>query len=402
MSRWLKSLVVMIALLPVLALPPAPVVAQSSDTTSSSDEKHGLDHAPQTREDGWATARPSEAGFDAARLAALTADIRSGKIHNVHAVIIEHGGRLIYERYFAGPDERWGDPIGNVEFNRESLHDLRSVSKSVATALLGIALEGKHREALERPITSYFERLNGAFGPGVETVTLKHVLTMTAGLEWNEMTVPYTSSENDEIRLYYTDDPVALVLSRPVRETAGSSWYYNGGLSQVVAGVVRSITGKPIHKYAEEVLFGPLGITDYEWLGSSRWKPGTSPSAASGLRMRARDLAKIGSVFLHQGMWDGRQIVPADWVELSGQHHVSEIPWGRSTATYGYGFMWYPGITSGDPGHRVLRAAGNGDQRIFVLPELRLAITIFAGNYNVWSHRSDAKILDHVMAAHIQ
>ena len=357
------------------------------------------DKAPEALDDGWATAAPSEAGFDPSGLEELTRAVESGAIHNVHAVVIEHAGRLVYERYFKGPDERWGDSIGQVAFTRDSLHDLRSVSKSVATALLGIALAGTHREALERPITSYFEHLKGSFGTGVEKVTLKHVLTMTAGLEWNEMTVPYTSADNDEIRLYYTSDPVALVLARPVRDPVGTKWYYNGGLSQVVAGVIRRKTGEPIHKYAEKVLFGPLGIKNYEWLGSSRWKAGMSPSAASGLRMRARDLAKIGSVYLHKGAWNGRQIIPADWIELSGQSHVEKIPWGRSTGAYGYGFMWYPGRLKGPEGYRLIRAAGNGDQRIFILPELKLSITMFAGNYNVYTHRSDARVLERVMAA---
>ncbi len=358
-----------------------------------------LDQAPPVLDDGWSTARPSEAGFDPSAFAELTKAIESGEIHNAHAVVVEHAGRLIYEQYFSGPDERWGESLGNVTFSRDTLHDLRSISKSVATALLGIALEGKHLGALERPITSYFPDLKGQFGAGVENVTLKHVVTMTAGLEWNEMTEPYTSSENDEIRLYSVPDPVALVLARPVRDPVGSKWYYNGGLSQVVAGVVRRETGLALNEYADKALFGPLGISDYEWLGSSRWKPGTSPSAASGLRMRARDLAKIGSVYLHGGAWNGKQIVPADWVELSGQHHVEHIPWGRSTGTYGYGFMWYPGKTKGPEAHRLIRAAGNGEQRIFLLPDLKLAITVFAGNYNDYTNRSDARVLERVLAA---
>ena len=95
------------------------------------------------------------------------------------------------------------------------------------------------------------------------------------------------------------------------------------------------------------------------------------------------------------------KIIPENWVDLSGQHHVEQIPWGRSTGTYGYGFMWYPGKLNGEPGHRVIRAAGNGDQRVFVLPDLKLCITIFAGNYNEW-HKTDAKILEYVMAARKQ
>lgn len=393
-------------LLPVIGLIlttlPMAAMAQNTSSTSPASASQNLDQPPQSLDDGWATIKPSEAGFDPAALASLTQAAESGAIHNVHAVLVEHAGRLVYERYFKGSDERWGEPVGTVSFNRDSLHDLRSVSKSVTTALLGIALAGNYHEVLARPITSYFDDLKGSFGSGVEKISLQHVLTMTAGLEWNEMTVPYTNSSNDEIRLYYTSDPVAMVLGRTAQDPAGSKWYYNGGLSQVVAGLIRRKTGLPLHKFAEKVLFEPLGITTYEWLGSSAWKTGTSPSAASGLRMRARDLAKIGSVFLHKGVWKGRQVIPADWIDLSTQPHVEKIPWGRSTGTYGYGFMWYPGRTKGAENYRLIRAAGNGNQRIFILPDLHLAITVYAGNYNDYSHASDAKVLDHVLAARIQ
>ena len=374
----------------------AMVNAQSENQVELASDSNLVDEKPQALNDGWETARPSDAGFDTAGLVGLTEAVNSGEIHNVHAVLIEHGGKLVYEQYFEGPDEAWGGDLGLVKFDHNTLHDLRSVSKSVASALVGIALEGKYREALERPIVEFFPELEGQFAPGVEDITLKHVLTMTAGFEWNEMTVPYTNPDNDEIRLYYSDKPIARVLARPVITPPGSQWYYNGGLSQVLTGVVRNVTGQAFQVFAQERLFKPLGITHYEWLGPAGWD---APSAASGLRMRTRDLAKIGSLFLHKGVWQGQQIIPAEWVELSGEHHVKEIPWGRSTATYGYGFMWYPGRANGPDAHRIIRAAGNGNQRIFILPDLKLNIIVYAGNYNDYSHRSDAKVLDRVLGA---
>lgn len=386
----LAPLICLLQICLLIVLQPSPGSAQTTEVP---------DQAPINLIDGWTVAKPSTTGFDPAGLAKLSKAITTGEIHNVHAVIIEHAGRLVYEQYGAGPDFAWGEDLGHVDFNHESLHDLRSVTKSVTTALLGIALAGKHRQALDKPVIEYFPELAGKFGPGVQDITLKHVVTMTAGLEWNEMTVPYTDAANDENQMDYAEDPIAMILARPVRDPVGSKWYYNGGLSQVVAEVIQRITGQPIAKYARQSLFAPLGIKKFEWFGSSAWKDGVGPSAASGMRMRARDLAKIGSVYLHQGKWNGRQIIPADWVDLSGQHHVKEIKWGRSTGFYGYGFMWYPGTTRGPERHRLIRAAGNGNQRIFILPNLNLSITVFAGNYNDYSHKSDAKVLDHILAA---
>ncbi len=357
-----------------------------------------VDNAPVQLQDGWAVARPSEAGFDPAALGTLTESIERDQIPNVHAVVVEQAGRLVYEHYLGGEDQRWGDPIGRIQFDHDSLHDLRSVTKSVTSALLGIALDGNYAEAIDRPIIDYFKDLEDSFGDGVEEITLRHVLTMTAGLEWNEMVIPYTSRSNDEIRLYFTSDPVAMVLGRPVRDPVGTKWYYNGGLTQVLAGLIQRKTGKPLDKFAEEMLFGPLGITSYEWLGSPGWKPGESPSAASGLRLRARDLTKIGALFLNRGSWNGRQVIPAEWVELSTQRHVQDIPWGRG-GVYGYGFMWYPGQTKGPDGTRIVRAVGNGDQRLFIVPDAEIVVTVFAGNYNNFRHASGDRVFDKIMTA---
>ena len=357
-----------------------------------------LDQAPARRDDGWAVAAPTEAGFDPAALAALTVDIGNNNIRNVHAVIVEHAGRLVYEQYSSGQDERWDRPIGDISFDHDSLHDLRSVTKSVTTALLGIALGDDYQDAIQRPIVEYFEDLNGKFGAGVEDITLRHVLTMTAGLEWKELGVPYT--ENDEIRMNDAPDPIGMVLGRPVRDPVGSRWTYNGGLTQLLAGLIHRKTGKHIDKFAEETLFGPLDITRYEWLGSTVWRPEKFPSAASGLRLRARDLAKFGSLFLHKGAWKGQQIVPAAWVELSTQRHVQTIPLGTDGAV-GYGFMWYAARMGGNDGDHVIVAAGRGDQRIFIVPEKQIVVTVFAGNYGNPEYRSGSKVFARVMAARL-
>ena len=209
-----------------------------------------------------------------------------------------------------------------------------SVSQSVTSALLGIALANDFATVLARPIGSFFSHLK--LRPELDAVTLEHVLTMTAGLEWNEMTVPYTGPKNDELQMSIVEDPIELVLSRPLRDKPGSAWYYNGGLTQVLVGVIKQITGKPFDTFAKEALFAPLGVTQYEWLGSPKWDP-HMPSAASGLRMRARDLARFGSVFLHGGTWADRRIVPEAWVDRSIQRHVQAsgpgTPWS-------YGYQW--------------------------------------------------------------
>ena len=332
------------------------------------------------------------AGFDPAALEKITADVNRGAYPNTHALLIEHDGRLVYEQYFSGTDERWGESLGVRTFDQDSLHDLRSCSKSVTSAILGIALGANYAKALERPIGSYFPHLKPR--PELDAVKLKHVVTMTAGLEWNEMDVPYTNPKNDEIQMSNAKDPVALYLSRPVRHKPGEVWYYCGGATQVLAGVVRQVTGKPLDVYGKQVLFEPLGIRQYEWIPYKNAEPPV-PLAASGLRMRARDLARFGSVYLHGGKWEGRQIVPAAWVEASIERHVPSLRAWSGPAKYGYGYQWWIGSPGGID---VAAAVGNGNQRVFIARKERVAVTIFAGEYNKFAGHSE-RLFGAVMGA---
>lgn len=336
--------------------------------------------------------RAASTEFDPAALTKLTADLKAGVFPNTHAVLIEHDGRLVYEQYFAGTDQRWGMPIGDRVFDADSLHDLRSVSKSVTSAILGIALGEDFEKAVAQPIGAFFPHLK--LRPELDALKLQHILTMTAGLEWNEMTVPYTDPKNDELQMSLVKDPVELVLMRPLRESPGARWYYNGGTTQVLAGVVGKVTGKPFAVFAKEALFAPLGITSYEWVGPPKWDPPV-PAAASGLRLRARDLARFGSLYLNRGKWNGRQIVPAPWVERSLQRHVQSISDTGRRAGWGYGYQWWLAKLEG---LEVPAAIGNGNQRVFLVPKERLAVTIFAGEYNKFEGHSE-RLFAAIMAA---
>jgi CubicO group peptidase (beta-lactamase class C family) len=341
----------------------------------------------------WVLGDAAEAGFDPAALDQLVLDIEAGMFPNTHALLIEHDGALVFERYFSGSDERWGEPIPTRVIGPDSLHDLRSVSKSVTSALLGIALAGDFSEAVARTVADYLPDLELEAGP--REITLHQVLTMTTGLQWNEMTVPYTDPTNDEIRLYSAGDPALYVMTRPIEHEPGSTWYYSGGSTQVLASVISKLTGQRLDEFAQERLFEPLGITEFEWLGPGNWTP-DNPAAMSGLRLRARDLAKIGSLYLHGGGWRGRQVVPRAWVDRSMARHVQEVGEWSDGGVWGYGYQWWVGDLP--TGQRVVAGVGNGNQRLFVIPAERLVVTVFAGEYNVFEGHSE-RILDRVLAA---
>lgn len=351
-------------------------------------ESDGRSGVPEGADD-WLIGNATEAGFDVAALEQLALDIEAGEFPNTHALLIEHEGSLVFERYFSGPDERWGDPIAMRIMGPDSLHDVRSIAKSVTSVLLGIALQGDFESAAARPIAEYLPSFTAT--PEQRAITLHHILTMTAGLEWNEWDVPYTDPNNDEIRLYDASNPALYVMNRPIEHEPGSTWYYSSGTTQVLATVIFELTGQTLGDYAREHLFAPLGITAFEWLGPEGWMP-DNPAAMSGLRLTARDLAKIGSLYLHGGRWQGHQIVPEAWVERSSTRHVAEtgIQW------WSYGYQWWVGDLP--TGGRVIAGVGNGNQRLFILPGERLVVTIFSGEYNRFEGHSE-RILDRVLAA---
>lgn len=158
----------------------------------------------------------------------------------------------------------------------------------------------------------------------------------------------------------------------------GEHWIYNGGATALLARLIAKGTGKSLHEFAQQTLFGALGITGTEW---ECGKDGEA-LAASGLRITPRDLARIGVMALNGGRWDGQQVVPAEWLAASFTPAVS-MPDGRR-----YGYQWYLGAVGRDDGRRGVRweemvsAIGNGGQRLFLLPRLELVVAVTAGNYD--------------------
>ena len=342
---------------------------------------------PPALGDGWKTATAESLSIDTNRLAALTASLRAWPELGVHAVLIERSGRLVYEEYFDGFDERWGTPLGRVSMAAGSIHDLRSVTKSVVSALAGIAVGEGAIKSLDQPLVEWFPEYPDLNTADRRRLTLAHVLGMTSGLEWNE-DMPYTDPRNDEIRMTRDPDPLRYALSRAFAHDPGAEFNYNGGLVQAMAAVIQRAVKMPIQEYARKKLWEPLGIDTVEWVGDLAGMP----SAASGLRLRARDLAKFGSLYMHRGEWNGRRVLPADWVERStrrnfrfarqaGRDRSRTVPEAEGAFGYAY-FWWYSCYPTSRGLVEARTAVGNGQQRIFVLPGLDMVVTILAGRYN--------------------
>ncbi|HZY81578.1 MAG TPA: serine hydrolase [Cyclobacteriaceae bacterium] len=315
-------------------------------------------------------ATPESVDADTATLQKMTTAIRNNEYSNVHSVLIAREGKLVYEEYFKGKDENWGDPIGEVTFNSETLHDIRSISKSVVSACVGIAIAQGKLKDVNQSVFDFFPEFEKYKTGDRAKLTLEHLLTMSSGLHWNE-DVPYDNPENSEVLMANASNPVEFVLSREMDTIPGVVWKYNGGTTQLLAAIIRKVSGKDVDEFAKENLFGPLGISNFEWI---HYPATTMPAAASGVRLRPYDLLKFGLLYYNGGSWNGKQILSKEWVDASFTKHVNRGEDGG----YGYQFwMW------NDP-YPMVVAVGNGDQRIFFNKELNLVVVTTAGNYNKW------------------
>jgi CubicO group peptidase (beta-lactamase class C family) len=230
----------------------------------------------------------------------------------VHSVVVTRHGKLVFEQYFPGLDQPWREKEALREFTATSIHDMRSASKSVISLLVGIAIDRKLIASADEPVVKFFPEYQAVKQAGWDSITLRHLLTMSSGIKWDE-TLPWGDPNNDEPHLAFDADPLRYVLSKPMAAVPNTVWAYNGGGTDLLGNLLERVSGKPLAQFAGEVLFNPLGITDFEWKNHKNEKI----AAAAGLRLRPRDAAKLGQLVLGRGAWNGKQIVPVEWIEQS-------------------------------------------------------------------------------------
>ena len=299
----------------------------------------------------------------------LDQGVARGELLNLHGVFVARGGRVLVERYYPGPDERWGRPMGPVAHGPLVPHDLRSVSKSVVGLLYGIALAEGRVPAPDTPLLDAFAaHADLARDEPRRAIRVADALGMSMGLEWNE-DLPYNDPRNSEIAMERSADRIRYVLDRPIVAAPGTQWRYNGGTTVLLADLITRGSGLPLLRYAQDKLFTPLGITEAEWTAG----PSGQPAAASGLRLRLPDLARIGQLLLQQGEWQGRTVVPKAW--------LTESLTPRLPAWDGlkYGYQWF--IAQNADGSPVWMAIGLGGQRLVMAPSLQMVYGLTMGNY---------------------
>ncbi|HEV8390539.1 MAG TPA: serine hydrolase, partial [Dongiaceae bacterium] len=290
------------------------------------------DIQPASLADGWAVASPESAGLNGDLIRGIGPHFESWTDANAHAILIARRGKLVYERYFTGEDQAWGKALGRVTYDTTKLHDLRSITKSVTSLLVGVAVDRGWIGDLDASVFSFFPEHADLRTPDKDAITLRHLLTMSAGFAWNE-DLPYSNPHNSERVMTDAPDRCRYVLEQPLIRPPGRAYNYNGGATALLAAILRKAADRPVDALAQRELFDPLGISDVEWI---RYTDGT-PVVASGLRMRPRDLLKIGQIVLSGGAWQGRRIVSASWMEDSTAPHIN------GEGLFFYGYQWWLG-----------------------------------------------------------
>jgi len=337
---------------------------------------------PVARDNGLSVASVNEDKLiDRGALCRMADRLAASSEANIHAVLVARGGKLVFERYFRGSDEIpgrfYGRRVENVSFDADTLHNVKSVSKSIASLAVGIAIDRGLIRSVNEPIFSFFPELSDLRSPEKEPIQLVHALTMSMGLKWVEAT-PDTGDDNDEVRMHMAPDPCRYVLGLAATARPGQEFFYNTGALALVSAIVRKATGRPLDEFARETLFEPMGITGVEWI---RVKGDTD--AGGGLRLRPRDMAKIGQLVLAGGRWNDRQLVSKAWIE------TSTAPKLKATDNQSYGYLWWLGRSRlAERDILWVGALGRGGQSIRIVPEFDLVVVVTAGYYQDYSPRA--------------
>jgi CubicO group peptidase (beta-lactamase class C family) len=328
--------------------------------------------APVATEDGWSIATPEDVGFDPAALCQWSERRIATPRDNIHTILVVRQGKLVFEQYFTGDDERGGRPVGQVTYDRTMLHDLRSVSKTVTALLVGIALAQKQLASLDQPIFDFFPEYADLRTPDKARITLRHLLTMSTGLDWDETRTPYTDPNNSAVRMIRAVDSYRYVLSEPVVTPPGDKYTYSSGSTELLGAILHKATGQRLDALARTVLFEPLGIVDVEWMRNADG----NTAASWGLRLRPRDMAKLGQLVLAHGLWQGRQIVPREYLD------EVTAPQIQGAGAYFYGYQMWVGRSLVHKREIDWAAGfGLGGQRVFVIPSVDLVVVLTAGLY---------------------
>jgi CubicO group peptidase (beta-lactamase class C family) len=334
----------------------------------------------------WARSAPGEEGIDPAAIEGLVADIRAGNYGLIDHFTLIRNGRMVADYHFEQDYEsiataydttnhqyNYDHPDWHPYYQGTDLHTLQSVTKSVTSVALGIAVDKGLISGVTSPAMSFFQSYEPDLSdPRKGAMSLEDLLTMRSGIEWREDT-PYTDQSNSCILMEASQEWVPFVLGHPMDADPGSVWEYNSGASVLLGKIVEVATGQRVDDWTAEYLFGPLGIRDYHW----KITPSGEVDTEGGLYLSAHDLARIGYLLLRRGMWREMRVVSEAWVAVSTSPVVKDIVPENGRADAGYGYQWWVPDHNGEEA-QVFAGNGYGGQFLLVAPAYDI-VAVFNG-----------------------
>ncbi len=330
------------------------------------------------------TVSPADQNIDESRLNQLVDEIERGLWGLVDSLLISRDGQMVMEKYFRDYD-------GTIP------HRMYSTTKSITSMLIGIAMEQGHIQSLDQKLLDFFPEYERSdilnYDDRKEAITLEDVLTMRAGFDWNEHSTRYTTPNNPTTHLFASPDWMKHMLDLPMATAPGTFYRYNSGATMLLSGIIRNTTGLNTVEFAVENLFGPLGITNFDWEEG----PEDIFNTGWGSFLTPRDMMKIGLMVLNDGMWEGQQIVTKEWLNQSTS---SFVPRGAGA----YGFQWWMMPLSGVSGHTpnpsdIDYTSGWGGQHIFVIRHFDMVVTVTGENYNGAPRSAQSMITNYIVPA---
>ena len=335
-------------------------------------------------------------GISESLLQSIHEDIQNGDYGLVDHFLIIRNGKVIADHHYKQDYKtiakdydptlhqyNYDHPDWHPYYNYTDLHSLQSVTKTVTSLLMGIAYDEGLLMDLDEPVYPLFSAYNiDLSDERKRSITLRNLLTMQSGISWDENSVYADDAENNCIVMELSDNWIQYVLDRPMATNPGGRFVYNSGVSVLLGKIVQMATGQRIDKWAEEKLFGPLGIDDYYW----KITPKGEVDTEGGLYLNPYDLAKIAQLTLNRGKWEGQQIVSEEWVDDSTK------PWVNLDSRYSYGYQWWIGH-HGDHGNSY-NMRGYGGQIVNIVPKYDLILVFNGWNIHANSKRRTDRILD--------
>ncbi len=343
--------------------------------------------------DTWRTATPEDQKMDSKLLQAFSDQLRNGELGYIDDMLVIRNGYLVffdsytndYETLYQATNTTPGqynyfDTQWHPYYQKGKLHTMQSVSKSITSLLIGIAIDNELISNENELILPYFEKFDlSGIDERWSKMTLKHVLTMTTGITWDESTIPYTDPNNSCAGMENSSDWIQFVLNQTMSAEPGQVYVYNSGATMLLAYILEQTTGMEVEDYCYQNLFKPLNIEKYYWKRTPKGLADTE----GGLYLLPEDLAKIAYLVLHDGIWKNNQIVSKTWINKSVQRHVNT--YYPSTRSYRYGYKWWI-LPYANEENFAIAGLGLGGQRPIIIPEYGI-IAVFTG-WNVFDKPS--------------